>query len=243
MAEKKIALITGGNKGIGYGLAKKLAANNYTVWIGCRNKDLGLKAQEELRKLDLDVTFVELDVTNQKTIDEAAKTLQTKAGKIDLLINNAGIYLMNKDNFASKVSIEGIQETFDVNFYGVIRVTQAFLPLLHKSTDARIYNVSSGLGSVALQLDPATGFNQMGIVAYNTSKSALNMVTAMLANELKESRIMVNCLCPGYTATDLNNHSGPQTVEESVAGLYNVISNKEFMTGHYFRHEGGEHPW
>lgn len=243
MDNKKIALITGGNKGIGYGLAKKLAANNYTVWIGCRNKILGLKAQQDLQNLDLDVHFVELDVTNQKTIDEAVKTIEAKAGKLDLLVNNAGIYLIEKDNFVSKINIESIKETFEVNFYGVIRVTQAFLPLIKKATNAKIYNISSGLGSVNLQLDPSTGFAQMGVTAYNSSKTALNMVTAMLANELKDSKIMVNSLCPGYTATDLNAHSGPQTVEDSANGLYNAISNEEFVTGHFIKHEGGEHPW
>lgn len=243
MTNKKIALITGGNKGIGYGLAKKLAQNNYTVWIGCRNKDLGQNAEKELRSLDLDVTFVQLDVTNQESIDEAVKTVEAKSGKLDLLVNNAGIYLIEKDNFTSKINIAAFKETFDVNFYGVVRVTQTFLPLMKKTADARIYNISSGLGSVALQLDPATGFNQMGVAAYNSSKAALNMVTAMLSNELKDSKIMVNSLCPGYTATDLNAHSGPQTVEQSVDGLYNVISGKDFVTGHFLRHEGGQHPW
>lgn len=242
MKNKKIALVTGGNKGIGFGLAEKLAQNNYTVWIGCRNTKLGLKAENDLRAKDLDVLFVELDVTNQKTIDAAVKTVTAKSEKLDLLVNNAGIFTMATDGSVSKVKIESFVETFDVNVLGVVRVTQAFLPLVKKSDAGKIFNVSSGLGSMSLLLDPAMGFANNPVAAYSASKAALNAITAILSNELKESKVMVNSICPGYTATDLNSHSGPQSVDDSVKGLWEDISKDEFRTGHFIK-KGGEHPW
>lgn len=241
---KKIALITGANKGIGFTLAKKLAENNYSVWIGCRNSELGEKAELELKSKGLDVKFVSLDVTNQETINKAVQTVEEKSGRLDLLVNNAGIYAHEIDGKVSTLNLESFHQTFDVNLYGVVRVTQAFLPLIKKSTQGKIYNISSGLGSLNLLLDTSSrGLSQIQVAAYSASKAALNVVTALLSTELKDSHIMVNSLCPGHTATDLNGHNGPQTVEESVEGLYSVISREDFISGHFLRHEGGEHPW
>lgn len=243
MNNKKIALITGGNKGIGFALAEKMAMNNYTVWIGCRNTTLGLKAEQELQAKDLDVHFVELDVTNQKTIDEAVKTLTAKAGTLDVLVNNAGIYTMESDGKVTQVKMESMINTYEVNVFGPLRVTQTFLPLIKKSANGKIFNVSSGLGSLNLLLDPRSGLDQVPVMAYSSSKAALNVMTALLSIELKDSHIMVNSLCPGHTATDLNAHSGPQSAEDSAAGLFKRISSDEFITGHFLTHEGGEHPW
>ncbi|RZA22774.1 MAG: SDR family oxidoreductase [Proteobacteria bacterium] len=238
--KNKIALVTGSNKGIGYGLVSELANAGYEVWLAARNVDLGEKAAQ---KLGSHVHFIPLEVTSDESVATALKIFAGKRDRLDLLVNNAGIYLDGRDGAPSSTSIQVINEVFNVNFLGAIRVTQAFLPLIRKSTQGKILNVSSALGSLNLTLDHSpAGVSSVNILGYNSSKAALNMFTALLSNELKESGIMVNCICPGHVATDLNGHSGKLTVEESAKGIMDFIQRDAFITGHYIK-KGGEHPW
>lgn len=237
--KQKIALVTGSNKGIGFAVAKELIAANYEVWIATRNAELGLKAVSELGK---NAHFLALDVTSDESVKAAAKEFGNKRDHLDLLINNAGVYEAQIDGAAQSISLDTIHSTFNVNFLGPIRVAQAFLPFVKKSEAGSILNVSSGLGSLGLQLDPSTGFDQMNVFAYNASKTALNAFSVILSNELKNSKIKVNSICPGYVATDLNGHSGPLTTKESAEGFMEFINNEDFITGKFIK-KGGEHPW
>jgi NAD(P)-dependent dehydrogenase (short-subunit alcohol dehydrogenase family) len=181
-------------------------------------------------------------VTSDESVLAAAKEFASKRTHLDLLINNAGVYESQIDGKAQNINLETIHSTFNVNFLGPIRVTKAFLPFIKKSLAGSILNVSSGLGSLGLQLDPSTGFDQMDVFAYNASKTALNAFSVILSNELKNTKIKVNSICPGYVATDLNGHSGPLTTKESAEGFMEFINNDDFITGKFIK-KGGEHPW
>lgn len=213
---KKIALVTGANKGIGFEVARQLAGADCTVLLGARNRELGEAAAAALRAEDLDVRYLAIDLTDHATIAAAAETVAADFGRLDILVNNAGI-ADPADGPPSKASLEAIERIFQVNFFGTIAVTQAMLPLLRKSTAGRLVNVSSGLGSLTQNSDPASPYYHVKVLGYNASKAALNMLTVQLAYELRDTPMKVNAADPGYTATDLNGHSGPQTVPEGSA--------------------------
>jgi NAD(P)-dependent dehydrogenase (short-subunit alcohol dehydrogenase family) len=236
-----VVLITGANKGIGYEVARQLAGRGMQVLVGARDAERGQAAVGALRAQGLgSVEFIEIDVTSQTSIDAAAAQVRDKFGVLDVLINNAAIIVDAAT--PSEASQESLKKTFDTNFFGVVAVTQAFLPLLRASHHARIVNVSSGLGSVALH-QPGQVYAAYNILGYCASKSALNAFSVMLANELRDAGILVNAADPGYTATDLNNNSGPQTVAEgSEAIVALAIAGPGSATGGYVdRH--GTLPW
>jgi NAD(P)-dependent dehydrogenase (short-subunit alcohol dehydrogenase family) len=215
-AQKKIALITGANKGIGFETARQIARTGVTVLLGARTPELGRQATATLVAEGLDVRFLPIDITNPATIASAAATIATDFGHLDILVNNAGI-IAQGDGAASATTLEAIDRTLRTNFSGAVAVTQAMLPLLRKAPSARIVNVSSGLGSLTQQGDPNYGFSFAKFLAYSASKAALNMLTVHLAYELRDTPIKVNSSDPGYTATDLNNHGGHQTIPEGAA--------------------------
>lgn len=238
--KQKIALVTGANKGIGFSVAKELAKAGYEVWLGARNTELGQKAAAELGD---SAHFLSLDVTSDQSVAAAAKLFASKRDHLDVLVNNAGIYLADRDGLPSVTSIATINDAHNVNFLGPVRVAQAFLPLIKKSEQGKILNVSSGLGSLNLVLDHSeNGLAGLNVIAYNSSKSALNMFSALLSNELRNDKIAVNSICPGHVATDLNGNSGPLTVDESAKGIMDFINKKEFITGRFIKKDG-EHPW
>ena len=238
--KQKIALVTGSNKGIGFAIVKELAQAGYEVWLAARNADLGKKAAAEAGG---NVHFLPLDVTDDASVAAAAKLFSSQRDHLDLLVNNAGIFLSDGDGPPSAVSIKTINKVFDVNFLGPIRVSQAFLPLIKKSQQGKVLNVSSGLGSHTLDLDDSPqGLAGVNVLAYNSSKSALNMFSVLLSNELKAAKIAVNSICPGHVATDLNGHSGNLTTQESAKGIMEFINKDGFTTGHFIK-KGGEHPW
>jgi|SRR5579875_1848321 len=209
----KIALVTGANKGIGFEVARQIAKAGYLVLLGARNSTLGEQAATKLNSESLQTRFVPLDLTDNATIQTAASTVATDYGHLDILVNNAGI-ADPADGPPSTVSLDAVERTFRTNFLGSLAVTQAMLPLLRKAPSARIVNVSSGLGSLTQNADPTWEYAFAKPLAYNASKAALNMLTVHLAYELRDTPIKVNAADPGYTATDLNHHSGPQTIEE-----------------------------
>lgn len=205
-----IALITGANKGIGYETARLLGERDYTVLIGCRNPALGLQAAAKLPNAH----FVQLDVTDEESVKRAAHEVGEKWGRLDVLINNAGIVRGDGRGLPSETTVATMREVYETNVFGVITVTNAFLPLLRQAPAARIVNVSSEVGSIESMTDPDSPLWMLVSAAYPSSKSALNMVTAMYAKELVDSPIKVNAANPGYCATDFNHNSGFRTAEE-----------------------------
>jgi NAD(P)-dependent dehydrogenase (short-subunit alcohol dehydrogenase family) len=213
---EKIALVTGANKGIGKEISRQLAAKGVLVVMGARDPKRGEQAAADLRAQSLPVEFVPIDVTSQASVDQAAADVQRRHGRLDILVNNAGIALDWIP--ASELTVEAFQQTFDTNVFGVFRVTKAFLPLLKKSGHGRIVNVSSGLGSLNRNADPnSTLAIRNQLLAYSSSKAALNMMTIHFAKELQSAGIKVNSANPGFTATDMNQHRGPRTVEQGAA--------------------------
>jgi len=215
-SSQKIALITGANKSIGFETARQIAATGATVLLGARNPELGEEAAAKLRAEGLDVRFLPIDITEPTTIAAAAATIHKDFGHLDILVNNAGI-ISYADGLPSATPLEAVETTFRTNVLGSLAVTQAMLPLLRKSTTARIVNVSSGLGSIAQQGDPNYPFAFAKFFGYSASKAALNMLTAQLSWELRDTAIKVNSSDPGYTATDFNGHRGHQTIPEGAA--------------------------
>jgi NAD(P)-dependent dehydrogenase (short-subunit alcohol dehydrogenase family) len=210
---KRIALVTGANKGIGLEISRNLSNAGCTVLLGARNAERGQQAVRQLEQAGLsDVHFLKIDVTSQEAVAAAAKQIEIRYGRLDILVNNAGVNLRG-DGLPGAADLSVVQRIFDTNFFGALRVAQAMLPLLRKSEAGRIVNVSSGLGSLTFNSDPSwSGYNTK-FIGYNASKAALNMLTVHLAYELRDARIKVNSANPGYTKTDLNNNTGTQPVE------------------------------
>jgi NAD(P)-dependent dehydrogenase (short-subunit alcohol dehydrogenase family) len=235
----KSALVTGANKSIGFETAKQLAQLGYFVYIGSRDKANGLKAIQKLKAVGLtNAECIQLDVTDINSIKSARQELETKTKNLDVLINNAGI----SGGFpqpATKVSIDTLRLVFETNFFGAIQVTQEFIALLKKSDEPRIVNVTTELSSLSNHSDPNWIFAPFKPAAYGPSKTALNAYTVMLAAELKETNFKVNCVCPGFTKTDFNNHQGTRTVEQGASAIvkYATIGSSG-ATGKFFNEDG-----
>lgn len=216
MTDSMIALVTGGNKGIGREIAAQLAQLGHTVIIGARSLERGEETAAELRAAGGRVTAVTLDVTDTASAGAAADKVGAEYGRLDALINNAGISHQPGADFAGQIprtaDIDHIRYVFDTNVFGVIRVTSAFLPLLRKSSSPRIVNVSSSAGSLAAISD--FGNTDPIALGYVPSKTALTAVTMMYARDLESENILVNAVCPGFVATDLNGHRGLLTPVE-----------------------------
>jgi NAD(P)-dependent dehydrogenase (short-subunit alcohol dehydrogenase family) len=214
---KKIALVTGANRGIGLETARQLAGRGIKVLLGARNEEKGRAAESKLRGEGLDVEFVLLDVDDHSTHDAAADFVEQKYGRLDILINNAGVSLDQTDNGgfvpASRTPQEILRKTFDTNFFNTVAVTQRFLPLVKKSDSGRIVFLSSMLGSLDLHNDPNSPIYNFKVPAYDISKTALNGYAVHLAHELKDTPIKVNVAHPGSVLTDMNAN-GELPVEE-----------------------------
>jgi NAD(P)-dependent dehydrogenase (short-subunit alcohol dehydrogenase family) len=241
-SSKRIALVTGANKGIGFEVARQLGKAGMTVMLGARDAKLGQEAAAKLKVEDLDVRFVELDLLKPATIEAAAKLIATDFQRLEVLVNNAGINAPG-DGLSSAVDLDVVRYVMDTNFFGTLAVTQAVLPLLRKSTAARIVNVSSGLGSLTWNADPNWEYAPVKLLGYNASKAAMNMFTVHLAYELRGTGIKVNSSDPGYTATALNGFRGHQTVEEGAAETVRLaLLPPEGPTGGFFATAGSD-PW
>jgi len=203
----EVALVTGANKGIGREIARRLAAEGVTVYLGARDEDRGRRAARDLAGDAADVRVLQLDVTDQAQIDAAVKRVDEEFGRLDVLVNNAGIGIEWGDA-VEEVTVEQVRRTYEVNVFGVVAMTRACIPLLRRSAAARVVNLSSPLGSLGLISDTENPVSDVGMLAYSSSKSALNAVTVLYANALRESGILVNAVSPGYVATDLNAHRG-----------------------------------
>jgi len=250
MQNKPVALVTGANKGIGLQIAKDLAAHGFTVLVGSRNLE---KGESAAKSVGAEARALQLDVTNQDSISAAAERIRSELGRLDVLVNNAGISHagqpgrtlkeVGKSGRPSVASLDEVRAVFEINVFGVIAVTQAMLPLLREAPAARIVNVSSGSGSLTLNADPTNSHREMFGAVYSPSKTALNAITLAFAIELESTGIKVNAVCPGFTATDLNNFEGKGTVEQ--AALYPVrlaMLGEDGPTG-TFSNERRQLPW
>ena len=235
---RKIALITGANKGIGFEVARQLAQQNIHVLVGSRDLSRGQKAIEQLRSQNLPVSLIQIDVTNQSSIDAAVAQVTNEYKRLDILINNSGVY--TKEPHPSQLKLETIRDNFEVNFFGAFAVTQAFLPLIKNSSAGRIVNVSSGLGSFAFHQSQQNCFYHL---AYSASKTSLNMFTYQLAQELKKTNIKVNCCTPGLTATELTNFHGHSVEIGAKSTVFLATLPDDGPTGKYFDENCGEHQW
>jgi len=239
---EKIALVTGANKGIGRAIAAQLAKTGMTVLLGARNAAAGEEAAAHLRKENLDVQFLQLDLVQPATIEAAAASIASRFQRLDVLVNNAAI-VDPADGPPGTADLNSVKRILDTNFHGTLAVTQAMLPLLRKAEQARIVNLSSGLGSLEMNSDPKWGFADFKLIGYCASKAALNMLTVQLAYELRDTGIKVNAVSPGYVDTDMNQHRGTLTVEEGAAEPVRLaLLPADGPTGGFFG-EGGRYPW
>ncbi len=239
----KIAVVTGASKGIGYETAKQLAQAGVQVLVAARTRDKADAAVAALAAEGLETEALALDVTDAASIAAAAAYVQQKHGRLDILINNAGV--MNDDP-AKKVSEQSLatwRSTFDTNVFGVIAVTQAFLPLLRQSAAGRIVNLSSILASNTLHSDPASPIYNFKVPAYNVSKTALNGWTVQLAYELRETPIKVNAAHPGHVQTDMGGPEAPMAIPDGAkTSVQLALLPAEGPSGGYF-HMGQALPW
>lgn len=251
MQNQPVALITGGNQGIGLQIAKRLAAHGFTVLVGSRDLE---KGQAAANSIEGDARALQLDVTDQASIDAAAERIRVELGRLDVLVNNAGIAHAGKQaqplaeivrtGRASVASLDETRAVFETNVFGVIAVTQAMLALLRAAPAARIVNVSSGRASLTLASDPHESRRRaMFGVTYAASKAALNAVTVAFALDLESSGIKVNAAAPGFTVTAMNNFEGRHTAEEAAREPVRLaLLGPDGPTG-TFSDENGPIPW
>lgn len=243
--EKPVALITGANQGIGLHVATELAANGFTVLVGARDKEKGEKAAQSIGK---NAYAILIDVTDNSTITEAAARIRNEFGRLDLLINNAGISHTGKpgtpleeimkQSVASVASLDEVRAVWETNVFGPLLVTQAMLPLLREATTAKIVNVSSGVGSLTLNADPSFPYRAGFGVVYGASKTALNAISLAFAIELESTHITVVAVSPGFTATALNNFQGTDTIEEGSKSIVKAALETGDKTGTFLGPDG-----
>ncbi|MFD8734052.1 SDR family oxidoreductase [Streptomyces sp. NPDC059618] len=237
----KVALVTGANKGIGYEIAAGLGALGWSVGIGARDEERREAAVDKLRAAGADAFGVPLDVTDDASVTAAARLMEERAGRLDALVNNAGITGGGPQE-PTTVDVDRVRAAVETNVIGVIRVTNALLPLLRRSPAPRIVNVSSSVGSLTLQTTPGRETGPIS-VAYAPSKTFLNAVTVQYAKELAGTPILINAVCPGFTATDLNGFRGVRTPQQGAAAAIRLATAPpDGPTGRFFDDEG-EVPW
>ena len=252
MHEKPVALVTGANQGIGLQIAKDLSKHGFTVLVGSRDFKRGEIAAREIGS---DAIALQLDVTDHASISAAAERILKELGRLDVLVNNAGISSTSKLpgqtvqeyaklNRPSNVSLAEVRTIWETNVFGVLAVYQAMLPLLREAPAARIVNVSSSVGSLTRAADPTSAYRQIFLPGYSASKTALNAMTLSMAIELESTGIKVNACCPDFIKTNLNNYQGTGTVEEGAREPVRLaLLGPDGPTGTFTRWENEEIPW
>jgi NAD(P)-dependent dehydrogenase (short-subunit alcohol dehydrogenase family) len=251
MPNNRIALVTGANQGVGLQLTKELVAAGVTVLLGSR--DLA-KGEAAAKKIGPGAIALQLDVTDAASIADAAARIREKFGRLDLLVNNAAISNTRKGDVSleeyrrttrpSAVSFDEMRAVWETNVFGVLAVYQAMLPLLRKSSDARIVNVSSSVGSLAMNADPAGHYRPNFSPVYSASKTALNAITLAMMIELEQTGIKVNLVSPAFTSTALNGFAGTESVEDGSREVVRVaLLGPDGPTGTFTRWENQTIPW
>ena len=250
MAER-IALVTGANQGVGRQVARELVEHGVTVYVGSR--DLG-RGEAAAAEIGAGATAIQIDVTDLASIGAAAERIRAEHGRLDLLVSNAGISNtrtgtaspeeMAASSTASTASLDEVRAIWDVNVFGVLAVYQAMLPLLRESSDARIVNVSSGVGSMTSTVDPTFPYRAMYGPGYAASKTAENAMTLAMMIELESTDIKINLVSPGFTSTALNNFAGTDTLEEGSREVVRVaLLGPDGPTNTFTRWEDATIPW
>lgn len=245
MSEMKIALISGANKGIGLETGRQLGKLGYKVLLGSRDALKGEVAARQLRDDGVDARVVKLDVVKQSDINAAAAMIESEFGKLDVLVNNAGVMIEKgwTKNTTSETTVENLRATFETNLFAVFALTKAMLPLLKLSDAGRIVNVSSILGSVTMQGTKGSPTYSTKLFAYNSSKAALNVLTISLAHELRGTKIKVNSAHPGWVKTDLGGSAAPMNVVDGAKTEVELATlGEDGPTGGFF-HNGKEIAW
>jgi NAD(P)-dependent dehydrogenase (short-subunit alcohol dehydrogenase family) len=253
MQETRIVLVTGANQGVGLQVAKELAAKNITVLVGSRNLARG---EEAVKTIKGDARALQLDVTDRISIAAAAERIRKEFGRLDVLVNNAaisntrkvqnGLSLQEyaKISLASNASLDEVRAVWETNVFGALAVYQAMLPLLRLSSDARIVNVSSGVGSLTTNANPAFPYHKFYGPIYPASKAALNAITLAIMVELESTGIKVNLVSPGFTKTNLNGYEGTESVEDGSREVVRVaLLGPDGPTGTFTRWEKADIPW
>lgn len=251
MHDKRVALVTGANQGVGLQVAKELVGHGLTVLVGSRNFERGEAAAKEIGP---GAIALQLDVTDRASIAAAAERVRKELGRLDLLVNNAAISNTRrgslslqeyaKINRPSNVSLDEVRAVWETNVFGVLAVYQAMLPLLRESSDARIVNVSSGVGSLTVNADPAFPYHKSFGPVYPASKAALNAMTLAMMVELESTGIKVNLVSPAFTKTNLNGYEGTESVEDGSREVVRVaLLGPDGPTGTFTRWENENIPW
>ncbi len=241
MSTQTIALVTGANKGIGYDIAAGLGRLGWKVGVGARDDGRREAAVAQLREAGVDAFGVPLDVTDDASVAAAAALVAEQAGGLDVLVNNAGV-TGGMPQTPTTADLDTVRAAVETNVYGVIRVTNALLPLLRRSASPRIVNMSSTVGSLTRQTAPGDGAGPIAI-AYSPSKTFLNGVTVQYAKELADTNILINLACPGFVATDLNGFRGTRSTEQGAAIAIRLATlPDDGPTGGYFD-DAGVIPW
>ena len=239
---KKTVLITGGSKGLGFETALQLGKHGYTVIITARSNEKSKEAEEKLKANGIEAFGFTLDVSVTEQIKSLEKFIAEKFGKLDVLVNNAGVQLdfpaFMEGNSSETVSMKVLKETFDTNFFAPIELTQILLPLLKKSEAGRIVNVSSIMGSLTLHADTKSPIYGIKLLAYNSSKTALNQFTVHLAQSLSSTKIKVNSAHPGWVKTDLGGEYAPMTIQDGAKTIVELSLIDENGTNGAFIHQG-----
>lgn len=249
--QKRVALVTGANQGVGLQVAKELVANGLTVIVGSRNFTRGEAAAKEIGP---GAIALQIDVTDWASITDAAERIRNEFGRLDLLVNNAAISNTRKGSLslqeyaqislASNASLDEVRTVWDTNVFGVLAVYQAMLPLLRESSDARIVNVSSGVGSLTANADPSYPYHAFFGPVYPASKAALNAMTLAMMVELESTGIKVNLVSPAFTKTNLNGYAGTESVEDGSREVVRVaLLGPDGPTGTFTRWENANIPW
>jgi NAD(P)-dependent dehydrogenase (short-subunit alcohol dehydrogenase family) len=260
MSDTRIALVTGANQGVGFQVAKALAANDITVYVGARN----LKhAEAAAAEIGSDAIALYIDLTDTASIATAAERIRAEKGRLDLLVNNAGISNTRrasgpadgqdgkafmaevmKTSKASTAPLDEVRAVWDVNVFGTLAVYQAMLPLLRDGADPRIVNVSSDVASLTLNADPSHPYHAGYGPIYPASKTAENAITLAMMNELESTNIKVNLVSPAFTATNLNAYAGAQSVEDGSREVVRVaLLGPDGPTGTFTKWENTPIPW